>query len=169
MSGRRSGRRLVLADASPLIALSIVEGLGWSRALLGEITTTSTVLREIAPGAGRPGEHAILEAVRKRRIRVVEDEPMEPAFEALDAGEATLLRHAVHSHLPCLILIDERAGRRVARELGFAVIGTAGLLIQAKRRGMIAAVRPALERMLANEFRLSADLVRAVLAEAGER
>jgi len=168
VSERRFRRDLVLADASPLIAISIVHGFDWLHALLGKITTTSVVLQEVASGAGRPGEQEILEAVRRRRIEVVDDEHGEPAFDELDAGEASILRLAVRSRRRCLVLIGERAGCRVAREQGFAAVGTVGLLIHAKRRGLLSAVRPALEAMRANDFRLSSELVRAVLHEAGE-
>lgn len=158
----------MLADASPLIALAIVDGLGWVHSLLGNIATTPTVLHEVAPGEGRRGEQAILAAVRKRHIRVIDEVHGEPAFEELDAGEASILRVAVHSRRRCLVLIDERVGRSVARELGFAVVGTAGVLVQAKRRGFLPAVGPVLEALLANDFRMSVGLVRAVLQEAGE-
>lgn len=103
MSERRFRRDLVLADASPLIALSIVQGFDWLRTLLGKITTTSVILQEVASGQGRCGEQEILQAVRRRRIEVVVDEHTEPAFDDLDADEASILRLAVHSRRHCLI------------------------------------------------------------------
>ena len=64
--------------------------------------------------------------------------------------------------------MDEKAGRAIARELGFAVTGTAGIILAAKRRRLIPAARPVFEQLLENDFRLSAELIRAVLAEAEE-
>ena len=66
MSERVPRGGLVLADASPLIALAIIDGFGWMHALLGSVTTTRVVLGEVAPDANRGGEQAILAAVRKR-------------------------------------------------------------------------------------------------------
>ena len=57
----------------------------------------------------------------------------------------------------------------IGLELGIAVSGTAGILLVAKRRGPVSALRPFLVTLAATpDFRLSADVVRAVLAEAGE-
>lgn len=38
---------VVIADASPLIALARVEGLGWLRALFGEVLVTTVVVEEV--------------------------------------------------------------------------------------------------------------------------
>lgn len=92
----------------------------------------------------------------------------EPVFAELDEGEASTLRAAVNLRRPCLILMDEKAGRAIAQELGFAVTGTAGIILAAKRRRLIPAARPVFEQLLENDFRLSAELIRAVLTESGE-
>lgn len=67
-----------------------------------------------------------------------------------------------------MVLLDERAARDVAKKLALPVRGTLGLLAEAKRRGLISAVRPAVEGMLGNGIHLAPELVRAVLAGAGE-
>jgi len=160
---------IVLADASPLIALGIVGGLAWTHALFGKVALTAAVQGEIAPGSNRPGEREIASAIRRGWLKVMGDEWAEPAFAELDEGEASTLRAAVNLRRPCLILMDEKAGRAVARELGFAVTGTACIILAAKRRRLIPAVRPVFEQLLENDFRLSAELIRAVLDEAGEK
>lgn len=160
---------LVLADASPLIALGIVGGLAWTHALFGKISLTAAVHDEVVPGGGRPGEREIAAAIRRGWLKLVQEQWTEPVFAELDEGEASTLRAAVNLRRPCLILMDERAGRAVARELGFAVTGTAGIILAAKRRRLIPAARPVFEQLLENDFRLSADLIRAVLDEAGEK
>ncbi len=160
---------IVLADASPLIALGIVGGLVWTHALFGKVSLTAAVQGEVAPGSDRPGEREITAAIRRRWLKVIQEEWIEPAFTELDEGEASTLRAAVNLRRPCLILMDEKAGRAVARELGFAVTGTAGIILAAKRRRLIPAVRPVFEQLLEKDFRLSAELIRVVLAEAGEK
>lgn len=161
--------RIVLADASPLIALGIVGGLAWAHALFGKVSLTAIVHDEVAPGSERPGEREIVAAIRRSWLKVIQEEWTEPAFAELDEGEASTLRAAVNLRRPCLILMDEKAGRAVARELGFAVTGTAGIILAAKRRQLIPAARPVFEQLLENDFRLSVELVRAVLEEAGEK
>lgn len=52
--------------------------------------------------------------------------------------------------------------------MGFQVKGTAGLLVVAKNRGMIQAVRPYLEGMIQGGYFLGPNLVAAYLCAAGE-
>jgi hypothetical protein len=40
------------------------------------------------------------------------------------------------------LIVDERPARRLAASLGLAVIGTIGLLLAAKDRGLLAKIRP---------------------------
>ncbi len=54
----------------------------------------------------------------------------------LDLGEkATIL--AAQEHQADLVLIDEKLGRNVAEYLGLRVTGTLGVLLKAKREGLI--------------------------------
>lgn len=168
MSVRKRAARLVLADASPLISLAAVGGLEWLHRLFGAVTLTRIDLGEVVPGAGRVGESEIARAIEREWLRVIEDAWSSPQFPELDEGEASVLRAAVNLGAPTLLLIDECAGRALARELGFAVTGTVGIIVAARRRALIPAARPVFERLLERDFRISAGLIRAALAECGE-
>ena len=68
-----------------------------------------------------------------------------------------------------LLLMDERPGRQVAEHLGIRCLGLVGLLIWAKRRGKIAAVRPRLEALRdVAGFRLSHEFMRRVMQDEEE-
>jgi len=161
-------RHVVLSDASPIIALSLIDRLDLLHALLGQITITEVVHTEIIAGGDRPGQGAIGFAIKVKWIRVITDEWLEPKFPDLDEGEASTLRAAIQCDRPCLVLIDERAGRAVAKEAGIAHTGTIGLLLQVKKRKLVPAVRPLFEQLFARGFRISAELIGAALALAGE-
>jgi predicted nucleic acid-binding protein len=64
--------------------------------------------------------------------------------------------------------MDERRARRGATQAGFRTLGLVGLLVAAKHQGLIDAIRPLLEMLLAHGFRLSEQLVADALADAGE-
>jgi len=66
------------------------------------------------------------------------------------------------------VLIDEKLGRAVAEGLSLKVIGTVGVLLIARKRDLIAAVKPLLEDLKASGHRLSEDLVVEALRRAGE-
>jgi predicted nucleic acid-binding protein len=67
------------------------------------------------------------------------------------------------------LLMDERLGRETARHLGVRCIGLIGVLVEAKQKGIIAAVKYHLDalRDIAG-FRISGDLYARVLHDQGE-
>jgi len=56
-------------------------------------------------------------------------------------------------------IIDDRAARRCARVLGVAFMGTAGVLVLAKRRGLIDSVEKSLRRLQRAGLWLSEELI----------
>ena len=67
-----------------------------------------------------------------------------------------------------LILIDEKKARKAARRAGFEVVGVLGLLLAAKNTALIPAVRPFIEELSKQGFRLSKKVTERALKEAGE-
>ncbi len=76
----------------------------------------------------------------------------------VDPGESEAIVLAYEKGLR--IILNDRKAREVAQRLGVPVTGTVGLLIKAKQEGVIAAVRPLLDALDANHFRIS-DALRA--------
>ena len=108
---------IVIADASPLIALARVNGLGWLEALFGQVLVTEEVMAEVL--SGYPArEEPIQAAICSGWLRAVAVDSSEPALPDLDEGEAASIRLALVSGPQTLLLIDERAGRAVAEAFG---------------------------------------------------
>ena len=85
----------------------------------------------------------------------------------LGRGEAEALTLSKEKNAD-LILIDEKKARKAARRAGFEVVGVLGLLLAAKNRAMITAVKPFIEELSKQGFRLSKKVTERVLKEAGE-
>lgn len=85
----------------------------------------------------------------------------------LGPGELAVIAHA-NAHPGCVAGLDDMQARRVAEVLGLPVAGTLGLLVRAKRAGLVPAVRPLIDAVVAEGFHMSPDLYRAVLDLAGE-
>ena len=85
----------------------------------------------------------------------------------LDLGEAEVVALA-REVAADRVVMDDLDARRIARRVGLDLIGTVGLLLAARLRGEIPAVRVEIERLLDLGFRVSPSLVEAVLKEAGE-
>jgi len=81
-------------------------------------------------------------------------------------AEAIALAVAVEANQ---LLIDERLGRQAARGLGLQIIGLVGILLTAKRQGLILAVKPILDALrIQASFRISSQLYEDVLNAAEE-
>jgi len=162
-------RKIILADASPLIALARVDGLPWLRKLHKTVAITKAVRGEATRAPGLPGAIAISTALKHGWIRVLRREWNAPPLPQLDAGEEGTLRAAIALGSGTLVLLDDLQARREAQRLGIAITGTAGIIVEARRAGLIPAARPVFQRLADEGFHISDDLLRAVLAELGER
>ncbi|MGB8843342.1 MAG: DUF3368 domain-containing protein [Aliidongia sp.] len=89
-----------------------------------------------------------------------------PNIANLDAGEIAAL--AMARQLGCPALMDETIGRKAAIRLAIPVIGSAGILLAAKQRGLIAEIAPILARWKGYGYFLAPTLLDAVLSRAGE-
>lgn len=160
--------RLVLSDASPLVALSRIDGLAWLHALFGPIAVPPFVRGEILDCGDWPGQDSLRQAFAAGWLVLAEGAADTPELPDLDEGEAACIRCALRHGGPVLILMDERAGRAVATEHGLQVAGTAAAIGMAKQHGLIGSARAAFETLLQGDFRLSPEVIRAVLQRVGE-
>ena len=85
----------------------------------------------------------------------------------LGAGETAVLSYALE-HPPQRAMIDDAAARRCAITLGIPMLGTGGLLVLAKRRGLVSSVGVAIEKLRSGGLWLSDELVAVLKAQAGE-
>jgi len=161
-------RKIVLADASPLIGLARAGGLHWLRELYKTISITKVVRGEAAGSRELPGAIAISAALKQGWIRVLRQEWAAPPLPRLDTGEASTLRAAIALGTGILVILDDLQARREAQRLGILITGTAGIVVEARQAGLIPAARPIFTRLAEEGFHLGDDLVRAVLSELGE-
>ena len=85
----------------------------------------------------------------------------------LGEGESAVLSYAVQ-HSGYWAVIDDREARKCAITLGCLCTGTVGVILLAKRRGIIASVKDSLAKLQNAGLWLSQDLVREICHKAGE-
>ena len=83
------------------------------------------------------------------------------------AGEASCIALAQQT-ANALLIIDDRRARRVAEGIGIRCVGSAGVLLLAKREGVIENIKVPLDAINKTDFRLSEKLYRRLLELAGE-
>ncbi|MHC5776299.1 DUF3368 domain-containing protein [Nostoc sp.] len=85
----------------------------------------------------------------------------------LGKGESQVLSLALKTS-DCAAIVDDRAARRCSQALGITTIGTGGLLILAKRRGLIPSISPGIQALRDAGLWLSNSLVDLLKQQAGE-
>ncbi|MFZ5757715.1 MAG: DUF3368 domain-containing protein [Pseudomonadota bacterium] len=158
----------VVADSGPLIALARLGALALPARLWGRVLVPATVLAECTFTDQKNGAERINQALISGWLEECADLPVEEEVASfrLDAGETQAILLARRHE--ALLLIDEIRGRRVAARLALAHVGTCGLLVSAKRAGLISAVRPLLDDLLAAGYFLAPALVVDTIKLAGE-
>lgn len=158
--------QIVISNTTPIIALSLIGQLHLLAKLYGEILLPTAVLDEIAAGGDKVGAIDVGQA-DWIKVRALQDYRRADLLTDLDRGEAETIALAQELNAD-LIIIDERMGRRYARHLGLTMTGTLGVLIRAKREGLIGEIGPLVEKLRHGGIRLSDELVRRTLELAGE-
>lgn len=156
---------VAVVDTGPIIALVASGELRILEKLFSQVVVPLDVWAELVHKPGAPEPAALLALSNLRVEPTLSPPPIEAA--ALDAGERAVIVAAA-THPGCVVLLDEKRGRRVATTLGITVYGTISVLLEAKRRTLVPAIAPILRKMVDNGYHLAPELVRAAVSAAGE-
>ena len=156
----------VISNTSPLVGLWILNLFPLLQELYTEVLIPEEVRDEFLATETVTREAALKSAPWIRTVRLRNPENVATHGE-VDLGEAAVFVLAEERDA-CLIILDDRDARRYAERLGLPVTGTVGILLEAKERGFIDAVKPLLDVLLENEVRLSQSLISEALRQAGE-
>ena len=162
---------IIVSDTSPLSGLAITGHLSLLQQLYGHVIVPVGVADELERGGqDDPRITAILD-LNWVEVRQPQDIALVATLQAnynLDRGESEAIVLALELKADEL-LIDERLGRREASCLGLSITGLLGILLVAKRRGLVGAIRPLMDSLISEAgFRVSRQLYTEVLAVAGE-
>jgi predicted nucleic acid-binding protein len=153
-------RSPVIADASALISLGWVDQLQVLPALFGRIIVPPAVAAEATHrGSTLPSWVDVRPLGRAPDARVV--------TAHLGAGESEAMCLGLELE-DAWVILDDGEARALARELGLRILGTAAVLVEAKRNGHLAQVRPTLDALLARGFRLDRKVYDRILKAASE-
>lgn len=159
----------LVADSSPLILLGSTGQIAFLRPLYGEVLVPPAVWDEVfRDGGTRPGAVAIAAQpwIRRRAISPV---PSTAArLGGMGAGESAALALAATLSPPPFLLVDDRRARREADRLSVPTVGTGGILVLAKRAGLVAQVKPRLDVLRDAGWYASSGVIDSLLRSAGE-
>lgn len=162
---------IVISDTSVITNLAAIQQLSLLTQLYRQVIIPEAVYRELAdidppvPGTIEV-QSAVWLQIRPVTNLIVVEQLRNQA--RLDPGESEAIALALELKAD-LLLIDERRGRAEADRLGLRIIGLLGILVEAKRRNLIADVKPLIDAMVAtSEFRVSPALYSQILEMVDE-
>jgi predicted nucleic acid-binding protein len=138
---------LAAVNTSPLIYLARAKQLHLLRTIVGpEIIVPHSVAIEVR--AASPTDPAVWALDSERWLTITPDEPVSSLVAAWDLGpgESAVLSWGTR-HPGAELVLDDLAARRCASTLGLPTRGTLGIVLIAKRRGIIPAARPILNQL----------------------
>lgn len=157
----------VISNTSPLQYLAQIGLLHILPALAGRIIVPEAVVEELAQGRAAglslPDPRAIEWMIVRRPVGV----SALPLVTDLGPGETETLLLALESQ-DVRVILDDALARRIAKTQGIQVIGTLGVLLEAKRAGHVSLIRPYIERLDVLQFRLAPHTREAILKLADE-
>lgn len=160
---------IVISDASVFINLAIIGQLDLLPSIFEKITVPQAVFQEVVTaGATKPGSEELRTAKWIEVQNCTDEILLNRLLLSLDKGEAEAITLACELNAD-LLIIDEKRGRGIAQSLNLQITGLLGVLLTAKKKGLIDAVKLLMVRLQDEaDFRIGAETFRVVLEAAGE-
>lgn len=156
---------LVIADSSALVALAMCQSHHLLLSLFSDVKVPQAVYDEVVT-PGKP--HAsTMESFLEGRVVPVDMGRF--VFNAGGLGQGELEAMALYKQLSAdVLLIDDRRARAIAEHNQITCVGVFGVLLLAKYRGVIQAIKPYVELLRNSSIYYGEELLAKVLQLAGE-
>lgn len=149
---------IVIADNSPLSALAEIGQIDVLRLLYGRILIPASVASEAAHPRAPEALRTWIASNPAWLELMADPAAMLPETAALGAGEASAISLAWNHRANSLLILDDRAARRLADAMGLRITGVGGILVAAARMGLLD-FETTLERLQQTSFRLGDAIV----------
>lgn len=145
-----------VSNSSCLIALEKIGRLD----LLSKVFDTVNIPPAVQSELGQKTDWLIVKTVENKAV-------VNSLKTQIGDGESEAIALAIEM-ADVLLVLDDKKARRIAKQLGLNVIGTVGLLLRAKNRGILTEIKPMLDALQAVGFRIAAALYQEALRLAKE-
>ena len=149
--------KIIISDTSCFIILTNIGELELLHKVYGQVVTTIDIASEF--GEPLPEWVEIMPVADKYKQQLLEMQ--------IDKGESSAIALALEIPGSTVILDDYKA-RKIAAQLGITYTGTIGVIIKAKLKRIIPAIKPLLQKIKQTDFRLSPEIEIQALKEANE-
>lgn len=162
----------VICNTSPVIGLMSIHRLELLWQLFDEVFLPQAVYDELCADSLRHASEAekvknAVEAGKFKIYHVQNSAAVRNLYGKLHLGELEVIIGAKEAGIP-IAVIDERAARKMAAVFLVDTIGILGILRMSKNSGYIERIKPELDALRRNGYRISEQLYQQILSQAGE-
>ncbi|MBE9077987.1 DUF3368 domain-containing protein [Romeria aff. gracilis LEGE 07310] len=146
----------IVSNSAGLIALERIQRLD----LLPRVYSTLWIPQAVEAEIGFETDWLLVQTVENQAL-------VANLKTQVGAGESEAIALALEiKNIP--VLLDDKKARRIAKQLGLQVTGTVGMLLKAKKQGIVSAIEPILDALENVDFRVSSELRTLALELANE-
>ncbi len=156
--------KLVIADTGAIISLAHINQVGLIEQVFGEFFITQAVWEELQNYKNPEFNYKILNALVGRVVKIKSKNYLSIIMDYGESESVILYEELQADYL----LIDDNKARIIAESLDVNCIGSIGLLIQAKRKGLIIELKPIFEIWISTGRYFSRKLLNQILNDLGE-
>ncbi len=149
--------KIIISDTSCLIALDRINQLN----ILHQLFLSILITKEVETEFRKSLPNWIIVQQLKNAKKKAELQ------QIVDEGEASAIALALETE-NCILIIDEKKGRKVAQSLHLKIAGTLQILLLAKSKGIITSLAQLLSQLEQQNFRFTDSLKEEVLKKANE-
>lgn len=156
---------LIVADSSALVALAICKCIDVLDKVFDKVNVPQAVFDEVII-PGKPEAEILCNYLEGKIVNI------DLAGFVIDVGglgRGELEAMALYKKLQAdFLLIDDKRARKVARLNNIEIIGSQGVLLFAKQKGLIKKVKPFLDQLRTSDIHISQRLIKKTLRLADE-
>ncbi|NHI93715.1 MAG: DUF3368 domain-containing protein [Candidatus Lokiarchaeota archaeon] len=152
-----------ISDTGPIIVLYETSLLPLLKQLYKKVIIPDQVKKELLK---KPDGQQILKEPWIEVKQTIKTDVLKILTDLLDEGEAATISLANETNNP--VLLDEKKGRRIAKSLNLKVQGTLGVLVKAKRQGLIPSVKDCILKIISAGYYLDKQLIKGILELSNE-
>ncbi len=160
----------VVSNTGPLIGLAKINQLSLLKSMYREVLIPPMVHKELWGKVGNESDQ--IDSALQDFINVAELKNLNPVIESaladLDEGEKQAIGLAATVKKDILLLLDDRAGREVAKKFNIPTTGLIGILLLAKEKGLVTNITSLIESIRNNGYWLSDEVIDVAKRLAGE-
>lgn len=157
--------KIVIADTGALISLGHVGHIGLIEKIFSNFYIAEAVWKELNDYDNPDFDHQILNELEAKVIKIKSKNHLSMIMD-YGESESVILYEELQADF---LLIDDNKARIVAESLDVNCIGSIGLLLKAKQKGLISELRPIFEKWISIGRYFSKRLLNMILNELGEK